>query len=73
MREAARRRTRNPRTSNHSAPTRSNLPSFPEKTAVVGFIRPYKLMEFEKSRLVAPVIESDGKFLISVAARQRWR
>ena len=46
LREAARRRTRNPRTSNHSAPTRSSLPSFPEKTAVVGFIRPYKLMEF---------------------------
>jgi hypothetical protein len=39
LREAARHRTRNPRTSNHSAPTRSNLPLFPEKTAVAGFIR----------------------------------
>jgi hypothetical protein len=53
LREAARHRTRNPRTSNHSAATRSNLPLFPEKTAVAGFIRRHKLMEFEKSRLAA--------------------
>src|SRR5580704_11619266 len=51
LREAGRRRTRNPRTSNHSAPTRSNLQLFPEKTAVAGFIRRHQLMEFEKSRL----------------------
>src|SRR5580704_16313683 len=53
LREAGRRRTRNPRTSNHSAPTRSNLQLFPEKTAVAGFIRRHQLMEFEKSRLRA--------------------
>ena len=51
MREAERHRTRNPRTSNHSPATRSNLPLFPEKTAVADFIRRHKLMEFEKSRL----------------------
>jgi hypothetical protein len=28
------------------------LPLFPEETAVAGFIRRHKLMEFEKSRLV---------------------
>jgi hypothetical protein len=54
LREAARRRTRNPRTSSRGAPTRSNLPLFPEKTAIAGFIRRHKLMEFEKSRLSHP-------------------
>ena len=53
LRETTRRRTRNPRTLNHRAPTRSNLSFVPRKTPVAGFRWRHKLLEFEKSRLDA--------------------
>jgi DNA-binding transcriptional regulator YhcF (GntR family) len=41
------------------------------------FAETYKCQPFHGGRglqhIVAPVIENDGNFLISVAARQRWR
>jgi hypothetical protein len=71
LREAERHRTRNPRTSNHSPATRSNLPLFPEKTAVADFIRRHKLMEFEKSRLTCQHGEADPRDRAHYARRHR--